>query len=219
MKEDAAVVALGVRRGLRALMPFAVEWEDALAVMTRDQLAAVTNLDLLGVGALHLIATLDDQLGEKIMTSLPMGTIANDKDMMPRSASDLISVAEELRVIVSAESSKRFELANTYLVRKIEGARQALDHSVDGVSQAANSLIELIDRLLREAFDPISVVKWVDANLPEDGSLVWVNCGQRRPTKRAEALCLVYGVARSRGPLRRMMTVSVPASFTTFWQG
>lgn len=193
MKEDAAVVALAVRRGLRALMPFAVAWEDALAVMTRDQLAAVTKLDLLGLGALHLIATLDDHLGEKIMSSLPMGTIANDEDMLPRSASDLVSVVEELRAIVSAESSKRIELANAYLVRKIEGARQALDHSVDGVSQAANSLIELIDRLLREAFDPMSVLEWVHANLPEDGSLVRGNCDQRRPTKRAEALCLVYG--------------------------
>lgn len=194
LKEDAAVVALAVRRGLRALMPFAVAWEDALAVMTRDQLAAVTKLDLLSVGALQLIASLDDQLGEKVMTALPMRTThADDKDMRSLSASDLISVMDDLRVLVSDDSSRRIALANSYLVRKIEGARQALDHSVDGVSQAANSLIELIDRLLREAFDPGAVLNWVDANLPGDATLVWVRFDERRPTKRAEALCLVYG--------------------------
>lgn len=201
--EDGAVVALAVRRGLRALMPFAVAWEDALAVMSRDQLAAVTKLDLLGIRALRLIADLDSQLGEKIMTSLPMGaTSASNKDMLSLSSTDLISVAQDLRLIVSADSSRRIERTNAYLVRKVEGARQALEYSADGVSQAANSLIELIDRLLREAFDPEAVMEWVDENLPEEKGLVAYKCGIRRPTKRAEALCLVYG----RGSVTRPVT-------------
>ncbi len=194
LKEDAAVVALAVRRGLRAMMPFAVAWEDALAIMTRNQLAAVTKLDLLSVGALQLVGSLDDQLGEKVMTTLPMATTqAGDKDLLPWSAGDLVSVVEDFRVIVSAESSKHIELQNAYLVRKVEGARHALEYSADGVSQAANSLIELIDRLLREAFDAGTVLGWVDANLPGDTNLVWIDRCGRRPTKRAEALCLVYG--------------------------
>ncbi len=35
--------------------------------------------------------------------------------------------------------------------------------------------IELIDRLLREAFDPGTVLGWVDANLPGDANLVWID--------------------------------------------
>ena len=49
LREDAAVVALAVRRGVRAAMPFVVAFEDGLEVMTKEQLAQVRAVNLLGL--------------------------------------------------------------------------------------------------------------------------------------------------------------------------
>ncbi|MFJ2723163.1 hypothetical protein [Streptomyces sp. NPDC087437] len=41
LKEDGAVIALAFRRGVRALMPFAVAWSDALSLMSKEQLTSI----------------------------------------------------------------------------------------------------------------------------------------------------------------------------------
>lgn len=121
---------------------------------------------------------------------------ATARDMTAIDIVDLKRLAEHLRIVVSADSAKRIHEVNSYLTRKITGARHALQYSEDGVSQAANSIIELIDRLLRESFDREFVRGWVDANLPDDRTLTYeLESGVRLPTKRAEALCAVYSGA------------------------
>jgi hypothetical protein len=52
------------------------------------------------------------------------------------------------------------------LSRKIQGARDALTYSADPVSQAASSLIEMIDRLLRTAFNEAEVLCLDSKQLP-----------------------------------------------------
>jgi hypothetical protein len=201
LKEDAAIVALAVRRAMRALMPFAVAWEDAVNVMTREQLKAVTTTDLLGLSIVKMVVDLDALLGEKMLPALPMEiTSATAEDLVAWRPEDAELLAKQFREIVSGISARRVEQANFPLVRKIKGARDALEHSADGISQAANSLIELIDRLMREAYDRSTVVDWVDSNFSDDTGLIYVESGERRPTKRAEALCLVYGSGRVARP-------------------
>lgn len=194
LKEDAAVVALAVRRGVRAVMPFAVAWEDAIEVMSGEQIATFTTLDLLGMSAVKLVVDLDHELGERMIATLPMEvTAAGETDLTTLSLNDLAAMMETLRQFASEDLARRVEQTNSNLLLKIEGARDALMYSADGVSQAANSLIELIDRLLREAFTTEEVLAWVDAELPEDASLIWNQGGSRHPTKRAQALCFLYG--------------------------
>ncbi|GAA4063923.1 hypothetical protein [Actinomadura miaoliensis] len=195
LKEDAAVVSLAIRRAVRGLMPFAVAWEDALTVMTREQLSAVTKMDLLGLSLVKVIASLDSVVGEKLLPALPMEvTRATEDDLSTWQVENLADLASQFRHLVSAASAMRIDRINSPLVRKIQGARDALTYSADGVSQAANSLIELIDRLMREAYDQATVLRWIDANFTDDRDLSFVdNNGQRRATKRGEALCLVYG--------------------------
>lgn len=194
LKEDAAVAALAVRRGVRAFMPFAVAWQDAIGVMTREQLAAATKMDLLALNAVKLVVDLDSLLGEKIFSALPMEvTMATEDDLEAWEHDEVASLIERFRTLVSKASALRVERANSPLVRRIRERRDALEYSADGVSQAANSLIELIDRLMREMFNQATVLRWLDANFPGDTSLIHVERGQRRPTKRDEALCLVYG--------------------------
>jgi hypothetical protein len=163
--------------------------------MTREQIATVTKIDLLSVSAVRLIAELDDLLGEKMLAALPMElTSATAEDLLAWPSEDLALLAEQFRDLVSNASALRIKRFNSPLVRKIKGARDALEYSADGVSQAANSLIELIDRLMRERFQRETVVDWVDVNLLDEKTLVYIDDkGQRQPTKGAEALCFVYG--------------------------
>ncbi|MFF4647161.1 hypothetical protein [Streptomyces sp. NPDC001389] len=96
-------------------------------------------------------------------------------------------------------SAERLERENSQLVRKIRGAKDALTHSEDGISQAANLLIEVIDRIMREAFTKEDVMAWVEANLPDEPGLTFEKDDTVLPNKRAEALCFVY----RRGPTAR----------------
>jgi hypothetical protein len=194
LKEDAAVVALAIRRGTRALAPFAVAWNDALSLMSKSQLKAVSRAEVLAVNAVQLVISLDDFLGNKVLASLPMeATPATGLDLAPWAPDGPEILAAQCRTLVTEAAARRVERANSPLVRKIRGARDALKYSEDGISQAANSLIELLDRIMRESFSPKDVLLWVDSNLPEEPGLTYLDEGQRKPTKRAEALCLIYG--------------------------
>ncbi|MFJ2635828.1 hypothetical protein ACIO6U_28290 [Streptomyces sp. NPDC087422] len=196
LKEDAAVVALALRRAVRAIMPFAVAWSDSTGILSKEQVRAKNKADLLAVNAVDAIITLDGIIGEKVLSSLPMevtGATEVDLATWPKNgASDLIL---QFRAVVKQASAKRVERANSPLIRKIQGARAALEYSDDGTSQAANSLIELLDRIMREAFPPNSVLAWVDSNIPDNPDLTFFdeNQNKRKPTKFGESLCFVYG--------------------------
>ena len=65
-------------------------------------------------------------------------------------------------------------------------------HSADCVSQAANSLIELIDRLLR-VFTDEEVLEWLATNYPKLPDTTYEKDGKVRPSTRGRALCVVHG--------------------------
>ncbi|MFE1076047.1 hypothetical protein ACFW5W_33160 [Streptomyces sp. NPDC058783] len=193
-KEDAASLALAFRRAARALMPFAIAWSDATTLVSRNQIKPANRAQLLAFNAIEMMVSLDIFMGERVLASLPMTlTGATDADLESWSKDEVGDLVTEFRARVTEASTRRVERANSALVRKIRGARDALRYSEDGVSQAANSLIELLDRIMREAFSPGIVLAWVDANLPDEPDLSHVKDGVRQPTKRAEALCFVYG--------------------------
>ncbi|WP_251066665.1 hypothetical protein [Streptomyces sp. ISL-36] len=193
LKADSAVVALAFRRGIRGLMPFAVAWSDALNNMTENQRKAISQTDLLSIELARGIAMIDEKIGEKVIATLPMQlTAATADDLFNWNPDNLTEVVTSVRYRVAESSAKRLERENSQLVRKIRGAKDALLHSEDGISQAANSLIELIDRIMRETFSKEEVVTWVKANLPDDPLLTHEKDGVTLPTKRAEALCFVY---------------------------
>ncbi|MGX9888714.1 hypothetical protein [Streptomyces sp. NPDC002276] len=194
LKQDGAVVALAVRRGVRALTPFVVAWNDAVKISSLSQLKDVQPANIIAVNAVEMLVSLDDFLGEKVLAVLPMDvTSAKESDLATLAPEGIDDLVASFRSMVAEASVKRVERRNSPLVRKIRGARDALRFSEDGVSQAANSLIELLDRIMRESFKPAEVLAWVDANLPDGMDLTHEVQAQRRPTKRAEALCFVYG--------------------------
>lgn len=195
-KEDMAVVGLAVHRAVRALLPYCVAWEDALGAMTPEQLRAATAFDVASIRASTALIKLDQLVGDKLLPGIPSELQLNLADDARRTfeVEDLAEIVSTFRALVSEQSAASVSSLNIYLARKLRGARHALQYSDDGISQAANSLIELIDRLLREDAGCEKVLSWIDENLPGHRDLAWVDKqGDRRPTKLAEALCLVYG--------------------------
>ncbi|WP_226487697.1 hypothetical protein [Streptomyces parvulus] len=193
VQEDCAIVALAVRRGLRGLMPFAVAWSDAVNNMTENQRKAVSKTDIIGLEVVRMLIMADEAFGNKFVSTLPMQlTAATADDLVGWRPDDMTEIVSTIRRRVADSSAKRLERENSQLVRKIRGAKDALTHSEDGISQAANSLIELIDRIMREAFTKEQVMAWVEANLPDEPGLTFEKDDAILPNKRAEALCFVY---------------------------
>lgn len=190
LREDAALVALAVRRGVRAVMPFVAAFEDGLEVMTSEQLAQIRAADLIGVNFGKLMHQLDAMLGEKVWPLLPMEVVSTcDDDFL-----GLEQFADQVRVTVTTSARTHLTRVNEPLVRKLTGARDALKYSADGVSQAASSLVELIDRVLREAAAERDVLEWIDRELTDTAELSYRTVtGERRPTTRGSTLHFLYG--------------------------
>jgi len=194
LKEDAAFVALALRRGVRALLPLSLAFEAALGTLTgkeRERLAGqipdVTDF-------LDMLITLDNELGGRAFERLPM--TLNDieaRDLRQLEPEGRDALVAQLQATLAADSLGRLATKNAYLTRKLRGARQALDLSDDGVSQAANSLVELIDRLLREAHSKEEVLSWSRREYPDDLRMVYMENRHEKPTKRAEVFCFVFG--------------------------
>ncbi|MFE3109716.1 hypothetical protein ACFXG8_19050 [Kitasatospora indigofera] len=193
-KADGAVLALGVRRAIRAAMPFAVAWSDALGVMSKAQLRAATRFDSEALNAVQIVVQVDAFFGEKVLAALPMQATSATKDDLatwePQKAPQFM---QKFRALISEGTAKKVERANSPLVKKIKGARHALQFSEDGISQAANSLTELIDRIMREAFSHEQSLAWVQANYKDLSRLTHVRDGVLKLTKLGEALCFVHG--------------------------
>lgn len=193
LRHDAAVVILAIRRGVRALMPLGVAWEDALGILTPNQLDSASIDDVLAFGVLRMLVELDHTIGDKALPRLPMDLAgATDVDLRATDGTDLVRLAHQFRVVVADASQSQVEDVNIYLTRKLKGAHDALEHSADGISQAANSLIELVDRLFRETFPKDVVLAWLDAQLPNDPKTTYTDNGVRKPTKYGEAMCFVH---------------------------
>ncbi|MGW2840630.1 hypothetical protein ACWCWD_22905 [Streptomyces sp. NPDC001493] len=194
LNEDAAVVALALRRIIRSLMPFAIAWSDSVGMLTKDQLKAAGRIELAGINAVSVLIEVDKLFGDKVLSRLPMEiTAASGTDLVAWTPDGAAGLMGQFRLLVREASARRVERANSPLLRKIQGARAALQYSEDGTSQAANSLIELIDRIMRESFSPQVVLDWIDVNIPEYPEVSYMDKGCRKPTKLGEALCFIYG--------------------------
>jgi hypothetical protein len=104
-------------------------------------------------------------------------------------------MVHKLRQLAAGPTRERLAELNARLAAKISGAQDALRSSADGVSQAAHSLVELIDRILRTAFPDGDVLSWLtDSKAYADEELTYLaSNGTQRPTKRAQALCFAHG--------------------------
>ncbi|MCR2801330.1 hypothetical protein QNO21_08430 [Microbacterium sp. zg-Y818] len=194
-EEDWALCLLAVRRALRATLPLAQALEDAVIPLTgeeRDGFIKATASESVFLG---FILKTDDLieafLNKRSMAFAGLGYPVRDGETATLDV-DMIQLMEMLRLVLDVEMEARTSELSDTLRRKFRGFDQALNNSDDGVGQAATSLIELIDRLLRTAFSTNEVLAWVLAHRPDDAALVYERGGRALPTKRAEALCFAH---------------------------
>ncbi|MFF0266826.1 hypothetical protein [Kribbella sp. NPDC004536] len=187
LQNDLATVVGAIRRALQFGMPFALTLDNSVAPLSPAQLSQLPQVKVFAGSALAILVELHDDIARL--------------DPSPEAADDrsLAELTAELQQRQSAGVREMVLDLSAMLSRKLQGARDALAHSADPVSQAANSLIEFVDRLLRKAFDEQAVLAWIKQNCPSDTELIYTtSSGTERPSKRGEAMCFMYGG----GPLR-----------------
>jgi|GEM_PF-3456792 len=170
------------------MQPFAVAFDDCMSVLGSDRVGELIGVQD-GATALEVVLRL-----HAAATKLQIAFGAELDELVVAPITEVAQLADELRVMASGATRNALGQLSGDLSRKLEGARFVLDESVDGVSQAANSLVELLDRMLRTAFPPREVLNWL-AETGRAGSdyVHYPSADSPRPTKRAEALCFVYG--------------------------
>lgn len=196
-------------------MPYAVALEDVAAVLTPRQIANCTPLNLAQGAIISLVLQLDQGLDRLVSKGLVLELASPRPDETATlRVADLTEFVDQLRQVVSGSSRAAVgELSGT-LARKMQGARDAIEHSADPVSQAASSLIELLDRLLRLAFSEQEVLDWCDINYDSAPDLEYQKDGIRRPTKRGQALCFAYASqpVSERSGLHEMLAAGLVAT-------
>ncbi len=198
-RDDAKVITEVVDWAAVRMEPFAVAFDDCMSVLGSERVCelfgieeAVTAFDL--IRRIHLASTK--------LRAESLGDVDVDRAAL-EPITDVAEFVDELRAVTSGPTRVALGQLSSQLSRKLEGARFALDQSIDGVSQAANSLVELLDRMLRTAFPPAEVLAWLaDSGRSGPEYVHYPSVNSPRPTKRAEALCFIYGGAVSEnGPI------------------
>lgn len=193
IEDDLIAVAGGFRRLIQIAQPFAVAFDDLVGVLTPEQIKGVDNTyDWAAISALRFLLQLDSAIGRYIESSFDWSSFKLDATSVEQS--DFNEMAHRLRGAAVGPTRERLAELNARLASKISGAQDALKLSADGASQAAHSLVELIDRMLRTAFPDNAVMAWIaDSSRTHDGLTYIKEDGSQRPTKRAQALCFAYG--------------------------
>lgn len=195
-RRDLAAIVAALRRVSREAMPYATAMDDLAAPLSVELVTKLMPGLKQNQGLVFAFFELDRLMSRAASSALLSGQAL---DALPKledlDAEELSEVVSKLRGTVSRWSLDTVSDLNSSLERKIRGARQALEYSPDPVSQAANSIIELIDRLLRNAFSEDEYLAWIEASFPDRlAELTHIDkaSGIRRPTKRGQALCFVH---------------------------
>lgn len=198
LREDARIVLTAIHRGTEFFQPWAVVIDDAISTLTADQRRELAAERLAGMPLIEVVISIDALVGTTLQDDLRLSRPGANR-ARPMVASEVEVVKDQVRAVVRTRSDENMTRLSRVLLRKIRGARDALQYSEDGVSQAANSLVELIDRLVRESFSEEEVLRWLDENgLDPRDHLYPDPSGRQHPTKRAQLLCLAW----AGGPVR-----------------
>ena len=143
----------------------------------------------------HLLTSILNKVSELKIEDLLRGEV---KDVITVSfgSQELRDRLDSLSLVVSSDARERISVLSDGLLRKIQGASDALDNSADGVSQASNSLIELVDRLLRAGAPSDEALHWLLGStlLSNSTEMMYKNDnGKTCPTKQGEALYFISG--------------------------
>lgn len=222
LRQDSAVLTTALRRATRGILPYAVALDDLYVTLPPSAATKLPGLVGSPSAALTLAVKLDELFGEKARDwGLPLTLFAAEGvEVNELRVEDLPEMVEGLREFASSRSRAAVAELSDALDRKMRGARDAIKHSADPIGQAATSLIELLDRILRAAFTENQVTSWVARNYPDAADMTYVPIDSRdgrvRPTKRAQALCFAHaGVdVESPSPLHELAAAAIVSTRT-----
>jgi hypothetical protein len=194
-EKDWALCLLGTRRLLRIALPFAQALEDAFAPLSEKERLPISKNSTHEAVYIQTLLKLDNMidsfLEKRSMDFSGLGFPARSTELTILDVG-LGELIRSLQTLLDLDMETHAAELSDILRRKFRGFEQALVNSDDGVGQAATSLIELIDRLLRTAFSTEEVLAWVNSYRPGDASLTHHKDGKVLPTKRAEVLCFAH---------------------------
>ena len=216
LRQDGATLGIAVRRCLRYALPLGTAVDRCLRVLTPGQLSEIEGAESFArSSALELIVQLDSLVSRIESDGVHFNAgLARPSELsgLPGSCTE---IARLTNPTISDSCATIVEELSASLARKIIGARDALANSADGVSQAAHSIVELIDRILGHAFDPLEVLDWIDRHVPvQSVQFTYEKHGRRLPTTAAKALCFACaGKAPSDSSMiEQLVTRSIVAS-------
>jgi len=194
--QDVGVLTVVARRAVRHLMPYAVAIDDLTGIVNSGQLTRLSSPLPAELVFLDM-ALKADEFMDAVLTREDLRDVLalRPEEQQALGTAKLVDLTETLRDVVAGRARESVVDLSRTLTKKVDGARVALESSPDGVSQAANSLVELIDRLLRQAFSEQEVLTWCAANYADWPEVTYVdaNAGDRvRPSKLGQALCFGY---------------------------
>lgn len=193
LRQDGEVLAIAVRRSLRGILPVAAAADRCIRVLSPAQQSEIEGVEGLARStALGLVVHLDSLVTQLDNTGVKLDPgIARPSELVALPG-PVGEIARSADMLVTEQSAEIIEGLGNMLKRKVRGARDALNFSADPISQAANSLIELIDRMLREAYDTEFVLESIDRYFnSQNVRMTHESHGSLQPTKRARALCFV----------------------------
>ncbi|MFJ3403447.1 hypothetical protein [Promicromonospora sp. NPDC090134] len=191
VQDDGRIALAAIRKGLRKIMPLALAFDDSVSFLTPEQIAEVEGMDKLAKSALTIAIELDTMLDQIATKNLSLDNLTVS-DTALDAAEGIEALFASVQETLLGQSRQALEDLSARLSRKIQGARDVLDVSADGNSQAASSLVEFVDRLLRSAFDDKTVLRFASERFPGQTDLTYDKAGKVAPTKKAQALCFMY---------------------------
>lgn len=208
--DDGALLIVAARRCLRFFLPFAAALQDAAAVLPEGSGALVPAAAAPQpfVQALMHLDGLIDQLVDK--QEFDLAGVPARADEVRRLQVDYDVVLSMLRHTLKVDIEHRMSDLSALLLRKLRGVDDALAGSSDGISQAANSIVEFIDRLFRLTFSDEEVLEWVRTHAADEPNLI-NSLRPNKPTKRAHALCFACAGEKweGDGQIERMLANSI----------
>ena len=195
--DDGNLVMLATRRLLHYTLPLIQALQDATVTVSATERGEFAGLAGTEQPLVQLAIQLDgviDDFVEKHGFRIDQLDLPVRPDEVSRMQIDAEQLVVAIRMALRSETEGRIAELSDQLSRKLRGFEQALAYSEDGVSQAANSLVEFIDWLLRQAFDEAFVLQWSAQHYPANLELAYQDKanGVVRPTTHARALCFVH---------------------------
>jgi hypothetical protein len=201
INKDSELLFAGLAHGVKTLLPI------AQAIDSCGQFSSKTSTDKLFGGKESIdpeagafvalgvrFSEILEMLGELRVEDLITGNFDQFKDIIKRKegeAVDLSATVERLAAVVTSDARQRILSLSERLGRKIQGARDVLDTSADGASQAANSLVEFVDRLLRSAAPTEEILTWLEGGSFAAATHIKEGSSKLQPTKRGQALFFI----------------------------